>query len=93
MYQRIKGFWGIVCYSFGNQTINEKNAVMLNKIVSIYRMVEPENPYVLYFSAFPYYWKGNNEATISVLKNAREAGFTDMGQLKKDFPESIISKL
>jgi hypothetical protein len=93
MYQRIKGFWGIVCYSFGNQAINEKNAEMLNKIVSIYGMVEPENPYVLYFSAFPYFWKGNEEATILMLKNAREAGFSDLNQLKKDFPESITLKL
>jgi hypothetical protein len=93
MYLRIKGFWGIVCYSFGNQAIKEQNVEMLNKIVSIYRMVEPENPYVLYFSAFPYFWKGNKEATISTLKKARGAGFSDMGQMKMDFPESIISKL
>jgi hypothetical protein len=93
MYWRIKGFWGIVCYSFGNQAIKEQNAEMLNKIVTIYHMVEPENPYVLYFSAFRYFWKGNNDATLSTLKKAREAGFTDISQLKKDFPVSITSKL
>jgi hypothetical protein len=93
MYLRIKGFWGIVCYSFGNQAIKEINVVMLNKIVTIYQMVEPENPYVLYFSSFPYYWKGNVEATISTLKKTRDAGFTDMSQIKNDFPEAITSKL
>jgi hypothetical protein len=93
MYQRIKGFWGIACYSFGNQAVKQQNAEMLNNIVSVYRMLEPENPYVLYFSAFPHFWKGNKEATISTLKKAREAGFSDIGQLKKDFPESITSKL
>ena len=93
MHLRIKGFWGIVCYSFGNQAIKEQNAEMLNKIVTIYHMVEPENPYVLYFSAFRYFWKGNNDATLSTLKKAREAGFTDISQLKKDFPVSITSKL
>jgi hypothetical protein len=93
MYQRIKGFWGIACYSFGNQAVKQQNAEMLNKIVSVYRMLEPENPYVLYFSAFPYFWKGNTEATLSTLKKALEAGFTDMGQINKDFPESITSKL
>jgi hypothetical protein len=93
MYRRIKGFWGIACYSFGNQAIQTQNAEMLNKIVTIYRMVEPENPYGLYFAAFPFYWKGNNEATLIMLNKAREAGFTDMAQIKKDFPESITSKL
>jgi hypothetical protein len=47
----------------------------------------------LYFAAFPFYWKGNNEATLFMLKKAREAGFSDMAQIKKDFPESITSKL
>ena len=93
MYKRIKGFWGIACFSFGNQAVQERNAEMLKKIVPIYRTLEPENPYVYYFSAFPYHWKGNNESTISMLKKAREAGFSDMSQLQKDFPESITSKI
>jgi len=93
MYRRIKSFWGIACYSFGNQAIKEQNAEMLNKIIPVYRMLEPENPYVLYFSAFPYFWKGNSEATLSILKKAQEAGFSDRNQIKTDFPESITSKL
>ena len=93
MYKRIKGFWGIACYTFGNQAVKEKNVQTLNKIISIYRMLEPENSYRIYLSAFPYYWKGNNEATISVLKKAQEAGFTEMSQLKQDFPQSIYSHI
>ncbi len=93
MYQRIKGFLGILCYSFGNQVVKEQNAEMLNKIVFVYRTLEPENPYVLYFSAFPYFWKGNNEATISILNKSIQAGFFDIAQIKNDFPESITSKL
>ena len=93
MYRRIKGFWGIACYSLGNEAIKGQNAGTLKKIVSIYRMVEPENPWVLYFSAFPYYWKGDNEEAISMLKRAKEAGFTDISQLNKDFPGNITSHL
>ena len=93
MYRRIKGFWGIACYSLGNQAVKEKNMASLNKIIPIYRMLEPENSYVLYFSAFPYFWKGNNEATVFMLKKALDAGFSDMSQIKKDFPEFITSKL
>lgn len=93
MYKRIKGFWGIACFSLGNQAIKEKNAVSLKKIVTVYRMLEPENAYGIYFSAFPYFWNGDNKTTISVLKNARKEGFSDLMQLKKDFPASIISKI
>ena len=93
MYRRIKAFWGIACYSLGNQAINSHNAEMLNKIIPVYRMLEPENPYVYYFSAFPYFWKGNNKATIAMLKKARQEGFTEMSRLKNDFPKAISSKL
>lgn len=92
-YRRIKGFWGIACYSLCKQAIKEQNPESLNKILSIYRMLEPENPDMFYFSSFPSLWKGNNEMTLSLLKKAIKAGFADKSQLKKDFPESITSKL
>ena len=92
-YRRIKGFWGLASYSLCKQAISGQNAEALNKTLYIYRMLEPDNPDMFYFSAFPYFWKGNNEATLSMLKKAMEAGFSDRSQLKKDFPESISSKL
>jgi len=93
MYRRIKGFWGIACYSLCKQAVSQRNAEALNKILAIYRMVEPENPDMFYFSAFPPYWLGNNETTLSTLKQALKAGFSDRNQLKKDFPEAIRSRL
>lgn len=93
MFRRIKGFLGIACYSLGNQAVKEQNAEMLEKIVSVYRTLEPENTYGLYLSAFPEFWNGNSEATISILKKAQQAGFSDVTQIKHDFPKSITSKL
>jgi len=93
MYRRIKGFWGIASYSLCKQAIQGQNAETLNKILSIYSLLEPENPDMFYFSAFPSLWKGNSEVTISMLKKALKAGFSDRSQLNKDFPESISSKL
>jgi len=92
-YLRIKGFLGIASYTFCKQAVMEQNTEALNKILSIYRMLEPENPDMFYFSSFPYFWKGNNEATISMVIKAMDAGFSDRNQLKKDFPETITSKL
>ena len=93
MYRRIKAFLGIECYSLSNRSVKEHNTKMLNKIVSIYRMLEPDNPDMLYFSALLYFWKENNEATLSFLKKARKAGFSDINRLKKDFPVSITSRI
>jgi hypothetical protein len=93
MYLRIKGFLGIACYSLCNQFVNEQNAEMLTKILFVYGRLEPENTYVWYFSAFPHFWKRNNEATISVLNKTIQAGFSDFAQIKNDFPESVTSKL
>ncbi|HUX53585.1 MAG TPA: hypothetical protein VMV56_04170 [Williamwhitmania sp.] len=92
-YRRIQGFLGIACYSFCKQAIGEQNAEALNKILSIYRMLEPENPDMFYFSAFPYLWKGENEATLAMLQKAINAGYTDRNQLNKDFPESITVRI
>jgi predicted esterase len=93
MYLRIKSFWGIASYSLCKQAIMKQDAETLKKILSIYRMLEPENPDIFYFSAFPHFWTGNNETTFFLLRKALKAGFSDRSQLKKDFPESITSKL
>lgn len=93
MYKRIKAFWGIACYSFGNQAIKQKDVTQLKKIIAVYRMLEPENPYVDYFSAFLLFWEGDISATVSVLNNAKTKGFSDFGQLKTDFPAAIVSKI
>ncbi len=92
-YRRIQAFWGIASYSLCKQAIRDHNVEALNKILSIYRMLEPENPDMFYFSAFSYFWKGDSEATLSMLRKALNAGFSDRSQLKKDFPESITSRI
>jgi hypothetical protein len=93
MYRRIKDFWGISCYTLIEWDVKERNKETLNRILVIYHSLEPGNPDMLYFSAFPYLWNGNNKATLSMLKKVWEAGFSDMGQLEKDFPVSITSEL
>ena len=93
MYRRIKGFWGIACYSISKEFIATHNPHALNRILAIYKTLEPENPDVYYFSCFPDYWKGNREATVSALIKAREHGFSDLEQMRKDFPDSITRKV
>lgn len=93
MYRRIKSFWGIACYSLGNQAVTEHNPENLEKVLVVYRLIEPDNSYIPYLSAFLYFWKGDNAATITWLKKALDAGFTDIALIKNNFPEMITKKL
>lgn len=88
-YQRQRAFLGIVCYSYCKQAVAAKNAEALSKILFIYRTLEPNNSDMYYFSAFPYFWKGDNANTILTLNKAVKAGFTNINQLKNDFQGSI----
>lgn len=49
-YRRIKGFWGIACYSLCNRAVGSNDFRALMHYVSIYRILEPQNPDMLHFS-------------------------------------------
>lgn len=90
MYRRIKGFWGIACYSYCKQAVAQRDAGMLGKILGIYLAVEPRNPDMLYFSAFLSYWKGDDASAVEALQKAVGAGYGDYDQLQKDFSENVV---
>jgi dienelactone hydrolase len=50
MYVRIKGFLGIVCYSLSSRFTQEKDILNLEKVLWVYRTIEPKNPDMLQFS-------------------------------------------
>jgi len=85
--RRIKAFWGIACYSFCRQASQGHNAAVLNQVLPIYRLLEPENPDMFYFSAFLPYWQGDQTSSVLLLKKALQKGFTDRTQLQKEFPD------
>jgi hypothetical protein len=49
-YKRIKGFLGIVCFSLCNRYEQEKDIADLEKVLFVYRSIEPGNPDMLQFS-------------------------------------------
>lgn len=48
-YRRIKGFWGIACYSLCNRAVVSNDFRALTHYVSIYRVLEPQNPDMHHF--------------------------------------------
>lgn len=89
MYRRIKAFWGIACFSICRQSVAAHDHKVLGKTLTIYRMLEPDNPDLFYYSAFISFWRGDDEATLACLKKAVELGFSDYGRLRKEFPATI----
>lgn len=90
-YQRIKGFLGIMCYSLSNRYVSNKDLINLEKILSVYHTLEPENPDMFYFSALDAQWRGNATLAASNLVKAKEAGYSDLEKVKQQFPPALVT--
>ena len=92
LYQRIRGFWGIACFSISRQAVQTHNARLLEQITPVYRLLEPDNPDAYFYSAYLPYWANDSQQTVKLLKTAQRKGFTDLRRLKH-FPPSILQQL
>lgn len=75
VYHRIKGFLGVACYSMCNRATSQKEVSVLEQIVPIYRILEPENPDQFYYSAVLAHLKKNSSKEKYYLGKAREKGY------------------
>jgi hypothetical protein len=75
VYRRIKGFLGIVCYSVCSRSASQKEAAILEKIIPVYRFLEPDNPDQLYYSAVLAHLEKNFSRETYFLKKAKEKGY------------------
>ena len=92
-YRRIKAFLGIVCYSVTNNALRTGDLNTAQKILKIYKLVEPENPDMYYFSALLDLKTGETDLIKENLEKALREGFTDFSTLKKDFSADYLSGL
>ncbi len=49
-FKRLKGFLGIICYSYSRQFANQKDVANLKQTLMVYSLVEPENEDMKQFS-------------------------------------------
>ncbi|MBN1949597.1 MAG: hypothetical protein JW801_00235 [Bacteroidales bacterium] len=89
-YLRIKGYLGILCYSLTNASLQQNMLPEAERLLAVYRMVEPQNPDMLYFSALLAFREGREDESKIFLIEALEAGFDDMARFRKEFPESYV---
>jgi predicted esterase len=90
MYKRIKGFLGIVCYSYTGQAISENNTELAEKCVGIYEIVEPENSDCFFYKAQLLDRKNKTIEAAETLKKAISLGFKDTAKIKKTFSGKVL---
>jgi hypothetical protein len=61
MYQRIKSFLGIVCYSLCQRFAAAQNADKLKQTLAVYRIVEPDNPEIIKFAGILVHMNGSRK--------------------------------
>lgn len=80
MYSRIKGFLGIVCYSFTSKAIQENNMPLAAKLLDIYETLEPQNPDCFYYKALFLDKKTQYQEAAASLQKAVTLGFKEMSK-------------
>lgn len=75
VYRRVKGFLGVACYSMCSRAASQKEVTILDQIVPLYRLLEPDNPDQFYYSAVLAHLKKNQPKEKFYLEKAKEKGF------------------
>jgi len=90
MYKRVKGFLGIVCYSYTGQAITEKNEMLAQKCIGIYEIVEPNNSDCFFYKAQLLDRNNKPREAADALKKAIAFGYKDMAKIKGTFSTMVL---
>jgi len=90
MYKRIKGFLGIVCYSYTSNAFKINDEVLAQKSINIYEIVEPQNSDCYYYKALLMDRRNQSDEAVAALKKAIKLGFTDISKAKATISKKVI---
>jgi predicted esterase len=82
MYSRIKGFLGIISYSYVSGTIANNDLEKAEKFISIYEIVEPSNPDCFFYKAVLFDKEGKTAESREALNKSIALGFNDSRKIK-----------
>jgi tetratricopeptide (TPR) repeat protein len=91
MYNRLKGFLGILSYSYTSRMVQAGNVKEGERLIAIYSLIEPENPDWMYYKALLFDKQGNSQKAIEELKLSISKGLGDRARIARDF-SSIVQK-
>jgi hypothetical protein len=90
MYSRMKGFLGIVCYSFTSKNINENNIDLAKKCVAIYEALEPQNPDCFFYKALLLEKENKPKEAADTLKKSISLGFKEISKIRTSFSKKTV---
>jgi hypothetical protein len=91
MYNRLKGFFGILAYSYTSRMVQAGNVKEGERLISIYSLIEPENPDWMYYKALLFDKQGNTQKAIEELKLSISKGLGDRVRIARDF-SAVVQK-
>jgi len=93
MMFRAKAYIGMACFSFTGNAAKKKDIPQLEKMLTIYQMVEPKNPDVFYYKSLYCLLKNQKDSVFANMKKAYELGFEDSVRVRADFPAEMVSQI
>ena len=83
MYSRVKGFLGIVCYSYTARAINSGDYLTAEKCLEVYQLAEPKNPDCYFFKSLLFDKQNRVKEASESLSIALKLGFYDSSKMKE----------
>jgi dienelactone hydrolase len=90
LFKRLKNFLSIIAYSYCNNAFKENNLQKAARYLAIYKMADPDNADVYYFTALLYLRQGNNKMAGEFYRQAVKMGFSDFNKARQEMPSSIF---
>jgi hypothetical protein len=92
-YKRIRAFLGILCYSVTNNSLKTDHLKDAEKVLDLYRLLEPKNSDMFYFTALCLYKSGKSDSVTYYLQKSLDAGYSDKKTMEETFPLKIRNQL
>jgi hypothetical protein len=84
MNRRLLSYLGFVCYMYSDHALKSGDLANADSYMRIFKMADPKNPDCSYLRAIYGIEKGDNARAISSLREAADAGYSDITQLISD---------
>ena len=82
-YKRMLSYLSIMCYSVSSQLLQQGKLDKADKVLTIYQMIDPQNPDVYLFRSCYWLSKGDLQKGKEFFDQSRKLGFSEMERLSQ----------
>ncbi len=80
-YKRMLSYLSIMCFSVASNELKQGNLEGADKVLTIYQMIDPQNPDVYLFRSCYWFSKGDRQKGMQYFQRSRKLGFSEMERL------------